>query len=240
MEFFPISTQLRIAFHALSLEAAPVRAPGWQVLEPGSALREEDLGGPSLLRFPTGVGEKQALRRLASLPDWSFEAALLGGFAGALDRTLEPGTVVVADPIIDSAGGVYEVPLASEIERDAQRVGLTVRRGPLVSVDRVVGDPASKRALAEETGACAVDMESVALAGFLANRGIPFGVGRIVLDRAGEALPPTASVASALGQLVRREGWQRLVGFLRVGMRVPRCARAGSRLIESWLRGAAS
>ena len=211
-----------------------MQVPGWTVLGSESLPVREPADEKTLVRFRTGVGPAAVCRSFAALPNWSFTGALLGGFAGALERDLEPGTVVVADRVLDTAGRSYTPPLAAQIEACARRAGLPVRRGALVSVDRVVADAASKRALAERSGACAVDMESVTLAELLVSRGIPFGVGRVVLDRAQEELPPSASVMSALGWIVRSGSLTKIPGMLRIGARVGRCARVGARLIEAW------
>lgn len=160
---------------------------------------------------------------------------MLGGFAGALDEELEAGTVFVADRVLDESGRAYEPPLTSLLEDVATRAGLPVRRGVLVSIDRVVTDAAAKRELAARSGADAVDMESFALAEILAARDVAFGVARIVLDRASESLPAGGSVRSALAELGRSRSLGSLIGWVRIGARVRPSARRGARFLEAWL-----
>jgi hypothetical protein len=176
------------------------------------------------------MGPAAARRCAARLADVPVEAALLGGFAGGLDPELAPGTLVVADPLLDEAGRPVPVPLAGELERAARSAGLAVRRGALISVARVVATPQAKAALRARSGALAVDMESAALATALAARGVPAGAARVVLDAAADALPSRG--AGWLGGVARAAAW------LRVGARIPGCARTSARLLESWLAGA--
>jgi adenosylhomocysteine nucleosidase len=60
----------------------------------------------------------------------------------------------------------------------------------IVTVGRLVGDPAEKRRLADEHHALAVDMESDAVAAVCAERGLPFCAVRVVSDAVDTALSP--------------------------------------------------
>ena len=60
----------------------------------------------------------------------------------------------------------------------------------IVTVDRLVADPAEKRRLAEAHHAVAVDMESAAVAAVCAERGVSFRTVRAVSDTADTALSP--------------------------------------------------
>jgi adenosylhomocysteine nucleosidase len=183
--------------------------------------------GPTLARIRTGMGTAAASRTVSRLPTVAVEAALLGGFAGGLDPGLAPGTVVVADPLLDEEGCTVPAPLAGELETAARAAGLSVRRGPLVTVARVAATSEAKQALRERTGALAVDMESAALAAGLAARGVPSGAARVVLDAAGDALPAWGT--GWLASMAQAAAW------LRVGARIPGAARTSARLLESWL-----
>lgn len=83
----------------------------------------------------------------------------------------------------------------------------------IVTVDRLVSDPAQKRRLAEAHQADAVDMESAAVAGVCAAKGVPFLAVRAVSDTVGTALSAElvrllsggrVSAWKALRALVRR------------------------------------
>ena len=220
----------------MPLEVGRVRVPGWTVLEslPGSLPTPT---GPTLVRVRTGVGPDAARRCIAMLSTVPIEAALLGGFAGALAPDLKPGTVVVADSLLSASGTPIEVPMADELEETLSRAGLPVARGPLFSVDQVVGDPADKSTLWRQSGALAADMESAFLAEGLGSRSVPFGVARVVLDSAEESLPAVGSVGGALSMLASVSGLRKLPDLIRVGSRVRYCARVGSRSLEAWLQG---
>jgi len=145
---------------------------------------------------------------------------------------LRPGAVVVADPLLDEALRPIESPLADVFERAAKRAGLAVERGPLISVSHLLTTPAEKARLHQASGALAVDMESAALAHTLAKRGILSGAARVILDSAEEALPDFSTLAATWQSLRDPTAWLR---GLRVGRRIPRCARISARLLEAWL-----
>jgi hypothetical protein len=111
----------------------------------------------------------------ASLP---LPSGRLAGFglAGALVPGLEPGTLVTATRVVDADGRtVWEGdPLAVPGARPAVFCDLR----------RIVDDPADREAVAERTGAQAVDMESASLAA----TGRLAGVVRAVVDTPGERL----------------------------------------------------
>jgi adenosylhomocysteine nucleosidase len=103
------------------------------------------------------------------------------GFCGALVPGLEPGTLLTAERVVGPdgealwAGEPLEVPGAL--------------RGIICAAHGVADEPGARRALAESSGAVAVDMES----GVLAGSGRLAGVVRAVSDGAG----------APIGRLVR-------------------------------------
>jgi len=223
----------------MALESAPLRldatgrCAGFAVRtlapERVGALRE-----PALVRVRTGVGLASARRCIARLPEVAIEAAVLGGFAGALAPELAPGTIFVADTVLDAASGAeLALPLAGALEAAARRAGLPVARGALVTIDEVVKSFEAKRALQARSGAIAVDMESAALAAGLAARAVPAGVARVVLDAADELVPGAESLR-AVG------AWRVLADGVRIARRLRPCARISARLLEAWLCDAGS
>ncbi|HEY1959213.1 MAG TPA: hypothetical protein VGH28_26545 [Polyangiaceae bacterium] len=130
----------------------------------------------------TGMGpsrSRQAAKRLACEPG---RGVVVAGFGGALDPSLEPGDVVVADAVSGPDGRSSCV---SEALADALRAaGLRVKIGTIACRDHIVsGD--ERRALFEE-GASAVDMESAWLAPGASGR--PFAVVRAVVDGPGREI----------------------------------------------------
>ncbi len=117
----------------------------------------------------------QAVR--AALERMETDAVISTGYCGALDPALGPGEVFVAEAV------------AAGSERYAARMPQAMRNfrsGVLASCDRVVASGEEKRALARESGAAAVDMESAAFAQGACRTGLPFYAVRAVLDGAGE------------------------------------------------------
>jgi hypothetical protein len=122
----------------------------------------------------------------ASLP--LPDGRLVGfGLAGALAPGLEPGQIVTAERVVDEWGRVLwegePVPLDGAI------------RGVVCAASDVVDDPASRRALAERTGAVAVDLES----GALAASGRLAGVVRAISDSPDQPLSRLAFAANVDG-----------------------------------------
>ena len=85
-----------------------------------------------------------------------------------------------------------------------------------MTVAAVVATAAAKAALFSTSGARAVDMESAAIAEAARRRGLPFIAVRVIIDRAGDAMPDSFvaafdangdfSVWRLLGQLLRAPG----------------------------------
>jgi adenosylhomocysteine nucleosidase len=71
----------------------------------------------------------------------------------------------------------------------------------IISVDRLVGEPAEKRRLAEAHHALAVDMESDAIAAVCAERGLPFRAVRAVSDAVNTTLSPRLVLLLSGGQV---------------------------------------
>ena len=109
-----------------------------------------------------------------------FQAAALvsTGWAGGLDPGLSVGDVFTADAVARLNPPVeYPVNLPDVYTQ-------SVRRGRLVTVDRVISSVGDKAALFA-TGAAAVDMEAAAVAAEAARRGLPFFCVRAISDAAG-------------------------------------------------------
>lgn len=130
----------------------------------------------------TGMGAKsagEAVRKaIAELQPASVIAA---GFAGGLLAELEDGQVIAAE----------NLSTASLL----QRLPPEVRRVRLTSVVHALDTPEDKARVRGETGADAVDLESMAIAEACAETHTPVLVLRIISDAADEPLPLPADVA---------------------------------------------
>jgi len=115
------------------------------------------------------AGFRTALIGLGGVNGLPDGALVSFGLAGALDG-LPSGTVVDAVRVVDEQGHVVW---------QGEPLGVPgAVRGTILATDRVVDDPAERRALHERTGADAVDLES----GVLARSGRLRGVVRAVSD----------------------------------------------------------
>lgn len=144
-----------------------------------AALRTELLFVPGP-KAALGVGLR-AREGLAKLVERERpKAVALVGYAGGLRPELRPGTLLLADRVLDEEG-VVEVD--AELLLQARRRLPWAQVGPLFT-DRKLTSRGEKTKLAEK--ALAVDMETSFLVRELTARGIPFLVARVILDTAEE------------------------------------------------------
>ena len=145
-----------------------------------------------------GQGQQPATRATQALidahsPSWILSA----GFSGALHPDMQLGDIVLANSIVDLNGDelTVDVRMAEDKER-GWHVGRIVTGTEIV---RTVDD---KRQLAEQTGALAVDLESLAVARLCQQNGIRFLAVRVISDDLSHDLPPEVmSVFGSSGSL---------------------------------------
>ena len=116
------------------------------------------------------------------------------GIAGGLDPALVPGDLVLADRISLPDGGRIATAAGwrGHWAARAGDAGLRTLGGTLAGSPRVVTPAADKRRLFETSGACAVDMESHAVARVAEAAGVPFLAVRAIADPADSSLPSVA------------------------------------------------
>lgn len=212
-----------LAICGLAFEARLVAGPGVRTLAGG--------GRAGL----AGDIERQVDRGIAAIVSF--------GLAGALDAALRPGTLIVADAVVATDERYLTDPDWSRLL--SARLPRAVA-GSIAGVDRIVGDRLGKRALFEQTGAVAVDMESHVAARIATAHGLPFVALRAISDPLVRNLPPAAmigmredgrvAVAAVLRSIVRRP--QQLPSLLRIAVETRRALGAlgeGRRLLGSRL-----
>ncbi len=133
-----------------------------------------------------GTGPERAARATQALidahtPNWVISA----GFSGALRSDLKIGDLVIGDSIVDREGD--ELKIDVRMAADAER-GWHV--GRLLMVEEIVRTVAEKQQLAEQTGAMAVDLESLAVARTCAETRTRFIAVRAISDDLSQDLPP--------------------------------------------------
>ncbi len=129
----------------------------------------------------SGMGEKAAREGAEGLQLGGCDALISFGLAGALDSRLRPGDLVLPDSI--HVG--HRLPVDQDWRNRLQQLlptHVNITNGVLAASTGVLTSADTKRELAEATGACAVDMESGAVAQVAAKAGIPFLVVRVIAD----------------------------------------------------------
>jgi adenosylhomocysteine nucleosidase len=209
----------------------------------------------------SGMGADNATRAARTLVAAGAGALLSWGVAGALDPSLDCGTIVLPSAVLRRCGGPGAFTLLRHETCRTWRERLLgalqgsgrVVSGALISSATPVAQAALKARLLHETGAVAVDMESAAVAEVAAQHGLPFIAVRVILDTAADSLPESvlralapagssgrAHTAPLLWALLRRpsdlSSLLRLAAQYRLARRCLRdCARraAPTRLIDS-------
>ena len=163
------------------------------------------------LRIVSGAGLGAAAAGARALLSAGAEALLSFGLAGGLDPGLSAGRIIVPAEILAPDGTVSG---CDAFWREHLAAALTAHAplgGRLASVPAPLAGIAAKRALFAAIGACAVDMESAAIARVAEGGGVPCAVVRVVVDRAGDAGP--AAVMAAMDARGEVSPW-RLCGAL--------------------------
>jgi len=148
----------------------------------------------------TGMGPARSKRAVRRLSDEPAETIVVVGVCGALDPTLEPGDVFVADEV-RGPKATFQCE-ADGVAEALEAAGLRVARGALVSTDHVVRG--SERQRLREAGARAVDMESAYLAPL--GDGRRFAVIRVVVDTPSRELTRAIHTAVAGARALRTLG----------------------------------
>jgi hopanoid-associated phosphorylase len=135
------------------------------------------------------------------------------GVAGGLAPQLKPGTCVVGSAVIT---GNDRLPTDSDWSQRLLETMPGAVHGALLGVSRPIKSAMAKRALHQETGAVAVDMESHVVARVAVDHGLPMAAIRVIVDAAGHTLPEAAVGA------MRPDGTTDLLALLRGVARRPR------------------
>ncbi|GEO82140.1 phosphorylase family protein [Pararhodospirillum oryzae] len=158
---------------------------------------------PGVRTLCLGPGPRAAAIAARRLLAEGCGALVSFGTAGGLDPALPPGTlllptaVVRAEPLespasADESGPPALFPVADALLAALRAQGLAANHGLLAGVDDPVTTPDAKAALTRATGACAVDMESHAIAAVAHAARRPFLVVRAVADPADRGIPAWA------------------------------------------------
>lgn len=164
-----------------------------------------------LLLVESGMGRVRAAKAAEAViqahrPSWVIST----GFAGGLSPDVTRLQIVVGNSVANVDG--QRLAIDVKLEADPRR-GLHV--GRQLTVDRIVRTPAEKRALAEQYGALAVDMETFAVAEVCRAAKTKFVAVRVISDSVDDELPAdlerlinrqtlAGKLGAAAGAVIRR------------------------------------
>lgn len=112
------------------------------------------------------------------------------GCAAALSETLKPGDLVLADTLIDAEGGQIDShPVWHSYTKHMLSTTLDVHAGNLAESHSIVATGKDKKKLHTQTGAVALDMESIAIAKVARQHNLPFLAIRAIADPVDMDLP---------------------------------------------------
>lgn len=151
--------------------------------------RAGKLQGKEVVIVEGGVGQTAAARATAeAIQFYQPRQVISAGFAGGLTDAVRRGHIVIGSDVVNAAGECAEVAWKVDSQSLAGSKGIHV--GRLLTVDRILREPAERRRLADERGAIACDMETFAVARVCREHGVPMAAIRIVSDAVEDALPP--------------------------------------------------
>jgi nucleoside phosphorylase len=159
--------------------------PAWNSREGVETIRGR-LHGKSVTVLHTGVGRKICSHRMEIvLRREEFEFVISAGFAGALEKELRIGNLLVSEN--------YSSP---QLLRSAQPAltGDGVFQGKLLTMPHVIESNSEREQLATKTGAAAVDMETEFIAEACADHHLPMLALRAISDTPSEPFPAPAHV----------------------------------------------
>ena len=157
----------------------------------------------------SGMGSKAAQTAAEQLCQQGVSGLVSFGVAGALDKRLKPGDLILPDVIYDNkllpVALDWRNRLQSKLTHD-----ITIVNGILANSSEILTTKQSKLDLALKTGACAVDMESGASAAVAESAQIPFIAIRAIVD------PLDFSPPAALLSTVNPDGSANILPILKL------------------------
>lgn len=152
----------------------------------------------------SGIGAQRATHAAHALLDAGATVLLSWGTAGGLDPALVAGSLVLPRTVIAYDGTKYPVDADWHARMCRCLAGHVVSDDRcLIESDTVLTTPEQKTALNYRSGAVAVDMESVAVAGVAKTAGVPFLAIRAILDPVNSVIPDVATGMLDAGGRIR-------------------------------------
>lgn len=184
----------------------------------GLAFEARIAAGPGVRVICSGNGRNLAAELQNAITDARLLMAgcpgiVSFGVAGGLAPSLRPGACVIATEILSKS---QRMKIDAGWSRSLMQTIPDAVAGTLVGVPAPIAHPEAKRALYEQTGAVAVDMESHIVAAVGAQHNVPVAAIRVITDPAKRALPASAVAA------MRPNGTTDIGAMIRSVIRSPR------------------
>lgn len=162
------------------------------------------LHGKTVVVIHTGVGQNSCRERMEiMLQRERFEYLISAGFAGALEKDLRVGHLLVSENFSSAE-------LLASPRLELADAGTFL--GTLLTMTRVIESPGERETLKEKTGAAAVDMETETIAAVCKVHDLPMLSLRAISDTASEPLPAPAHVLFDVAK--QKTDFLRLAGYL--------------------------
>lgn len=142
-----------------------------------------------------GVAALTAAYKLCDTPAAQVSALVSFGVAAALDDTLKPGDLILPEAIHNGTALPVSLPWRDRVAERMAACGVNVNGGVLSHSAVALTSAQHKATLSAQTGACAADMETAAIAECAAQRQLPFIAMRAVVDPL-EFSPPPALIGA--------------------------------------------
>lgn len=170
-----------------------------------------------------GIGEAAAARAARALVDAGASALVSWGVAGGLAPVLHAGSICLPQEVIGRDGAMvsttasWHAAVAEEL-----RTQHAVSYGRLLSSPAILASAGEKARAFRETGAVAVDMESLGVGQVALAFEVPFLVLRVIVDVASDEVPAAAMAGArnplrVAAALIRKPG--ELVALCRLAVR---------------------
>ncbi len=207
--------------------------------------------GYAIVLVRTGMGQTRARQALIEVAERLRLVLVLSiGYAGALDPDMRVGDVFLADSVRYLEGNfenftknsIKELPLVSALVNQAMFLacpkGVSVYRGNLLTVDKVVSTPEEKKKLENHLAVHAVEMETYALVEETESRALPFLSIRAISDEAGHELLDCSHLIQGDGEVSKvKAGWHVLShpGDLKSLLALKECSKKATTSITHFI-----
>jgi len=138
-----------------------------------------------------GIGAERATKAAECLFKMKVSGLISWGIAGGLANSLHSGDLVLPDVVVTTSGDNYHTDTEwnKRIKNCLTDTSVIIHNGRLASSDSILGSSQEKSKYNLSTNACAVDMESAAIAKFADEENLSFIAIRSIIDESSTAIP---------------------------------------------------